>query len=119
MTMTKREKTLVWVLFILILICAYWLLYLQPYIDDMNSLKDQISSKQADFDIKAQQQIKNNELIKNLSDDQQQVEKLKAGINHGYDQPAILVYLEETVKAHAKKQTFMFSETRQTRNNFV
>ncbi len=114
MTMTKREKTLVLILLVLIVICAYWLLFLNPYIEDMKTLKTKTEEKQTELYNKSQQQLKNDELIKSLSGKEQQVADLSAGIAHGYDQPAILVYLEKTVKEHADKQTFAFGETRQT-----
>lgn len=114
MTMTKRERTLVFILLVLIVIGAYWLLFLSPYIEDMKVLKAQTQENQTLLYNKSQQQIKNNELLKDLSDNDRQVAELSAGITQGYDQPAILVYLEKTVKEHAAKQTFSFGETRQT-----
>lgn len=114
MTMTKRERTLVLILLVLIVICAYWLLFLSPYIEDMKVIIAQTEGKQTELYNKSQQQLKYNELLESLSDKQQQVADLSAGITQGYDQPAILVYLEKTVKEHADKQTFSFGETRQT-----
>jgi Tfp pilus assembly protein PilO len=113
MTMTKRERTLVMILLVLIVIGAYWLLFLSPYIEDMKVLKAQNEEKQTLLFNRSQQQLKMDELLKSLSDNEQKVAELSAGIAHGYDQPAILVYLEKTVKAHAVKQTFSFGETKQ------
>ncbi len=114
MTMTKREKNLVLILLVLIALCAYWLFFLSPYVEEMKVLEAKNEANQIALYNKSQQQLKNTELLKNLTDNEQQIATLSEGITQGYDQPAILVYLEKTVKEHAQKLTFSFGETKQT-----
>lgn len=119
MTMTKREKTLVSMLIVLIIICAYWLLFLSPHMKAMAAVKAETAEAETELQNKTEQKIKSDQLLKDLNNKKSQVGELCMGIAQGYDQPAILVYLKKTIEENAVKQTFTFGAKRQIGQMFA
>ncbi len=119
MKMTKREKTLIGILIVLVFVCAYWLLFLNPQIKAMAALKTETAEAQTELQNRTLKKIESDQLQKDINEKKEQTEKISAGISHGFDQPAILVYLSKIVENNAVKQTFSFGAIRQIRQMYA
>ncbi len=113
MNMTKRERVLVFLVLVLAVVCLYYIFFLKPHMDQMRSLNDDISSKEMVVSTKQQQLQIINALDKSIAENEEKLSTESTHITVGMDQPAILVYLNETVSQHAQKVSFTFSEGQQ------
>ena len=119
MSMTKREKRLVVILLIFVVFFVYYMLFLKPYLDDMTKINNKIAQDSVKVENNLANQESNNALIERITLLEQQVGELSIGISQGFDQPPMLVYLEDTINKHAKKMTFSFENVSQNGQLFV
>ena len=119
MTMTKREKVLVTIVLVMAVVCVYFLFFLKPNMDEFRLLSDDITNKEMMSSTVQQQQQIIASMDKAIEDNEARIQELSGGISIGFDQPAVLVYLEKTVNEHATKVTFMFNNMRQTGQLYV
>ncbi len=119
MTMSKREKILVSVVLVMAVFCLYFLFYFKPNMDQLSLLKDDITDKESLASTVAQQRQIITAMDKAIEDNEARIKELSGGISTGFDQPAVLVYLEKTVNEHAKKTTFLFNDLRQAGQLYV
>lgn len=113
MKMTKRERFLVIVLLILVVVLAYWMLLLNPHINAMDELAGKKTDTQTQLFDMSLKQVQYEELQKQIADKDKQIGDFGKSIPEGYDQPAVIVYLKETIGKNATKQVFAFTETEQ------
>jgi Tfp pilus assembly protein PilO len=113
MNMTKRERVLVSVVLFLAVICLYYIFLLKPHMDQMRTLNDDISSQELLVSNGQQQLQIINALNKSIAENEEKLSSINTQIAIGMDQPAILVFLNETVNMHAKKVSFTFGEPQQ------
>ena len=119
MTMTKREKVLVSVVLVMAVFCLYFLFYFKPNMDQLSILKDDISNKESLAATVSQQRQIIAAMDKAIEDNEARIKELSGGISIGFDQPAVLVYLEKTVNEHATKYTFTFNDITQVGQLYV
>ena len=110
MSMSKRERTLVTVVLILALVCAYYLFFLKPHIEEMNTLLMDQSSKEMLVLTYDEQAARLNQIDAEIAENEALATSYSDTISQGFDQPPMLVYLEETVNAHAEKVMFAFKD---------
>ena len=113
MSMTKREKTLLFVVLLLAVVAAYYMLVLKPYIDESGELSTEKTEKQALVDKTELQEKAIAEFDLKIADLEEQLKNYSVDISTGFDQPPVLVYLEDTVNASAQKVMFSFQEPRE------
>lgn len=113
MTMSKREKVLVIIVLVMIILCLYFLFSLKPNLDELKVLNNDIEDKELQASTMAQQKIIISSIDKALKDNEASKNELDDGLTIGFDQPAALVYLKNTVNEHATKVMFKFDERRQ------
>lgn len=108
MKVSKREKTLLITVLMLAIVCGYYLLFLKPYLTEMSDLT--IQKANSETQVQTYTQLK-----KNVDQINDQIEEKKLEIIEysndiliGFDQPPVLVYLEEAVGRYAQKQMFLF-----------
>jgi hypothetical protein len=109
MNITKREKTLIVFVLILAICCGYYLYFFKPQSDQIDVISKSIDSKNVDIASNEQMQNVISQLDKEINDDQDKVVTYGSGITQGFDQPSILVYLQETVSKYADKKAFQFT----------
>lgn len=110
MTMTKREKVLVSIVLVLGLFCLYFLAYLNPRLNELRTLNLDIENKAVDAtNVQMQEQIIAG-IDRAITANEEKIAALNTGISAGFDQPALLVYLEKTVNEHATKTSIIFSD---------
>lgn len=109
MSVTKREKILIVIVLILAVCCGYYLYFFKPQSDQIDGLNKSIDTKSVDLANNEQIQKVISQLDKEISDDQDKVNKYGSGITKGFDQPSILVYLQEKVSKYADKKSFQFT----------
>lgn len=108
MTMTKREKVLVSIVLVLGLFCLYFLAYLNPKLSELRLLNLDIENKAVDAsNVQMQEQVIAG-IDAAIAVNEDKIAALNAGITTGFDQPALLVYLEKTVNEHATKTSLIF-----------
>jgi hypothetical protein len=113
MAMSKREKVLVSIVLVLGVFCLYFLTFLNPKLSELRTLNTDIDNKSIDAsNVQMQEQIIAG-MEKAITANEDKIAALNAGITSGFDQPAVLVYLEQTVNAHATKTGFVFPEFKQ------
>lgn len=119
MNISKREKVLIVIALIFAVFCMYFFFYLKPHTEAMEELNKKIAD--CDTNLKASQQMQdsNAKLEKKISEDMVVIERLSGAIAKGNDQPPLLVFLEETVKPHATKGTFLFGNVTQSGYLFI
>ena len=111
MNITKREKKLIILVVILALFCVYYIYFLSPYLADVESLNKQKSSDQIQLSTQDQLQAEIDQLDLLIASNQADIAKYSEGISTGFDQPAILYYLEQTINQYAQKVMFSFEST--------
>ena len=110
MTMTKREKVLVAIVLVLGVFCLYFLAYLNPRLSELRTLNLDIENKAVDAtNIQMQEQIIAS-IDRTIAANEDKIAELNAGITTGFDQPALLVYLEQTINEHGTKTSLVFSD---------
>lgn len=111
MRLSKREKILLILVLLIGSAVAYYLLFLQPCLDEINKLNSQIISDQ--------NLISTNKLLKKnietveqgIIDDENKMAEFGDSIKSAFDQPAVLVYLYETMNNYGKKVQINFSDS--------
>lgn len=113
MNMTKRERILVSVVLVLAVFCLYYIFFLKPNMDELKTVNSDIESKEELVTSVRQEKQILSSAEETISGNEEKISELSDGISVGFDQPVILVYLEDTVNEYAKKVTFSFSDERQ------
>lgn len=108
MKVSKRERTMLFVVLFLALVSAYYLLFLKPYLAEIGELNIQLESNEAQVQTYSQIKINIDNIDEEIVKKQAEIEEFSSYISTGFDQPPILVYLEETVGKHAQKNMFVF-----------
>ena len=119
MNVSKREKVLIIIALIFAVFCLYYFFFLQPYSEDMAKLTEQIFEKDSQLSSNQQLVLNNAAVSKIIEENEQTLLELKSNVPQGYDQPRMLVYLEETVTSHATKDKFLFSDVRQSGHLYI
>jgi len=113
MNMSKREKVLVSVVMVLAVFCMYYLIFFKPNMDEMHTVNADIEEKTLECSNVQQQQQIINSMNKAISGNEAKIAELSKSITTGFDQPAALVYLEQTVNQYATKVGFVFTSNEQ------
>lgn len=108
MKVSKREKTLLLIVLMLAIVCAYYLLFLKPYLTEISDLN--IQKTNSETQVQTYTQLKKNVDLINEQIEEKRLEIVDYSndILIGFDQPPVLVYLEETVGKYAQKNMFVF-----------
>lgn len=108
MKVSKREKTLLLIVLMLAIVCAYYLLFLKPYLTEISDLN--IQKTNSETQVQTYTQLKKNVDLINEQIEEKRLEIVEYSndILIGFDQPPVLVYLEETVGKYAQKNMFVF-----------
>lgn len=108
MKVSKREKTLLLIVLMLAIVCAYYLLFLKPYLSEISALNIQKSNSETQ--VQTYTQLKNNVDIINEQIEEKKLEIIdyRNDLLIGLDQPSVLVYLEKAVGKYAQKNMFVF-----------
>ena len=110
MTMSKREKVLVSIVLVLGVFCLYFLAYLNPRLNELRTLNIDIENKAVDAtNVQMQEQIIAG-VDRAIAANEEKIAALNTGVTAGFDQPALLVYLEKTVSEHATKTGIIFPD---------
>ena len=108
--MTKREKVLVSIVLVLGVFCLYFLAYLNPRLNELRMLNLDIDNKAVDAsNVQMQEQVIAS-VDRAIAANEEKIAALNIGITTGFDQPALLVYLEQTVNEHGTKTSLVFSD---------
>jgi Tfp pilus assembly protein PilO len=113
MSMSKREKVLVSIVLVLAVFCMYYLFFLKPNLDELKTVNTDIDNKTIEASNVQQQQQIIQSIDKAISANKAKIDELSDGITEGFDQPAALVYLEQTVNQHATKVGLLFTDPKQ------
>ncbi len=108
MTMTKREKILIIIVLIMAVLCVYYIYFFQPNIKELEDLAAERTNKEMSLATNEQMKSSLDLIIMNIADSESQILELGNNISSGFDQPAVLVYLHETIGKRAQKGTFEF-----------
>lgn len=112
MTISKREKTLIIIVLLLAVLCMYYMFFLKPYMDEMNTLSTDMSSKEISVNTNEQIKSKLGNLEEDISEMESQIESY-SGVTYGFDQPSVLRYLADTINEYASKIMFRFEDITQ------
>ena len=113
MKVSKREKTLLIIVLMLALICAYYLLFLKPYLTEINDLNIELANNETQAQTYAQLKVNVDNIDNQIEEKRNEIEEFSHDISTGFDQPPVLVYLEETVGYHGEKNMFVFGTSEQ------
>jgi Tfp pilus assembly protein PilO len=114
MSISKREKILIIVVVLLALIGAYYLYYLKPCLDDIKELNAEIAGTETQISISETQKKQIEKIEAEIADVDEQLSLFGGSVAQVFDQPPVLVYLSDTVKAcGAAKATINFNEPEQ------
>ena len=119
MSISKREKILIVIFFLIASICLYYFFFLKPHMEEMSTLNENISEYETQVITNKQLYHNKNALAEQMDTQQTQLDELSKGITRGFDQPPLLVYLDDTVKEYGTKITYLFSEVRQSGELYV
>ena len=114
MSISKRERVLIFAVIVLAVIGAYYMLYLKPCLDDISALNADVTVLQQEKVAAGQQKAQSEQLLTEISGMDEQLLQYGDSITHTFDQPSVLVYLSDTVGTYATKNTIDFAQTEQT-----
>ena len=108
MKVSKRERKLIIIVLLLAAICAYYLLFLRPYTEEIGELN--ITKANNEIQVETYARLKQNvdDLDAQIEEKEAEIIEYSKNITVGFDQPPVLVYLENTVDKHAQKMMFAF-----------
>ncbi len=113
MKVSKREKTLLIVVLMLALVSAYYLLFLKPYLTEISDLNIQLANNETQVQTYAQLKANVDNIEKQIEEKRNEIDEFSHDISAGFDQPPVLVYLEDTVGRHGEKNMFVFGRSEQ------
>ncbi len=110
MKVSKRERTLIIIVLLLAAIGAYYLLFLKPYMNEIGELN--ISKSNNEIQVETYARLKQNvdNLDAQIEEKEAEIIEYSKNITTGFDQPPVLVYLEDTVGKYAQKRMFVFGK---------
>jgi len=114
MSISKRERILIFAVIIIAAIGAYYMLYLKPCLDDISALNADVTVLQQEKDDAALQNAQSAQLLEDIAKMETDLALYGDTITHTFDQPPVLVYLSDTVNTYADKSTIDFERTEQT-----
>lgn len=110
MNISKREKILIFAVVLLALIGGYYLYYLKPCLDEIQTLNADIADKQLQLSASVQEQSQLDQLEAKIADADEQLALFGGSIAQTFDQPPVLVYISETVSTRAQKGAIYFEQ---------
>lgn len=111
MTMTKREKILICIVLVLAVLFVYYMYFFQPCMNELNELNNQKSSKESTLSAYQQIESRIEEIDKNIEGYKNDITQMSGNIMPRLDQPAVLVYLNDTIGDYdAEKIMYDFEE---------
>ncbi len=113
MKVSKRERTLLVVVLMLALISAYYLLFLKPYLTEISELNIQLANNETQAQTYAQLKANVDNIDMEIDQKRAEIDEFSNEISTGFDQPPVLVYLEDTVGEHGQKNMFSFGISEQ------
>ncbi len=119
MSISKREKMLILILLIVAVFCLYYFFFYKPYMDDISDLNKSIADSEAQILSNRQLVTTENALIDEMNEKTDQLKTLSVSITQGFDQPPMLVYLDQTINRYGTKITYLFSEVQQLGELYV
>lgn len=109
MSISKREKILIIIVVLLALVGVYYLYYLKPTIEEINTLGDDNQTKELQLSVNEQKEDRIEQLEAENAEIMEQLAQYGDSIAQAFDQPPILVYLSDTLTdANAQKGTITF-----------
>jgi len=108
MKVSRRERTLIIVVLLLAAVSAYYLLFLKPYMTEIGELNIKRSNSEIQVETYAQLKANIDLLDTQIEEKEAEIIEYSKNITVGFDQPPVLVYLEETVDKYAQKTMFAF-----------
>lgn len=108
MKVSKRERTLIIVVLLLAAVSAYYLLFLKPYMTEIGELNVMRANSEIQVETYAQLKTNIDLLDTQIEEKETEIIEYSKDITVGFDQPPVLVYLENTVDKHAQKMMFAF-----------
>ncbi|MBT3318908.1 MAG: hypothetical protein HN389_03940 [Clostridia bacterium] len=108
MKISKRERTLIFIVLILAAVGAYYLLFLKPYMTEINELNIEKANSEIQVETYAQLKTNVDALDVQIEEKEAEIIEYSKNISTGFDQPPVLVYLEDTVGMYAQKKMFVF-----------
>ena len=113
MSISKREKTLIIIVLALAVVCVYYIFFLKPYMDQIGDLNIERTTKSIEVGSGEQTSGQIATLENQIAVLKDDIGAYSENIAQGFDQPPVLVYLEETVDKSAKKMMFAFGRIKQ------
>ncbi len=113
MSLSKREKVLLIIVALLALIALYYMFYLKPCIDDINATNSEADTLKLELSALDQTNAHAVDLQAQIDSMDQELTLYGGEITHTLDQPALLVYLSETVGDYATKNGIIFAYDKQ------
>jgi len=113
MSISKREKILILILLVIALFCLYYFFFFKPYMDDISEINNNITESEVQVLTNRQLMSTENTLAAEIEEKTAQLETLSANITQGFDQPPLLVYLDQTINRYGTKITYLFSQVKQ------
>ena len=113
MKVSKRERTLLVIVLMLALVSAYYLLFLKPYLSEMSELNIELANSETQAQTYAQLKVNIDNIDAQIEQKRSEIDEFSHEIDAGFDQPPVLVYLEDTVGKHGQKNMFNFGLSEQ------
>jgi Tfp pilus assembly protein PilO len=101
MNISKREKTLLIIVFVLALIGGYYMFYLKPCIEDIRSTNTEIETLEMQKSASEQQNAQAENLQAQVNEMGAQLTLYGDSVTHTFDQPAVLSYLSSKLGQYA------------------
>jgi len=114
MSLSKRERVLLIVVALLAVAALYIMFYFKPFIETYNETQDEIDTLLIEQNTLNQQNAQTENLLTQVNSLDAQLAQYGDGVTHAFDQPAVLVYLSDTVNQYAQKNTITFEYAAQT-----
>lgn len=110
MTMTKREKILIFIVLILAVLCVYYIYFLQPCFKELDNLNSENALKESTLSTNEMIEASTKKATDDIEEIKNDIALMNGSIMQQFDQPAVLVYLDETIRKHANKIMYDFEE---------
>jgi len=109
MKLSKREKVLLIVVFIIMGAVAYFLLYLQPTLNEMNKLSSQNMNNQTTINANIVLKATLERTTLDIDADEAKIEEFSSNVRSAFDQPDIQVYLYNVMNKYGYKVMITFN----------
>lgn len=109
MKLSKREKILLIVVTIILCAVAYFFLYFQPTMDEINTLNSQNINDQSTINSNLLLKSRLDAAIQGISESEAMLAEFSDKITSAFDQPDVLVYLYRTMNDYGTKIMISFN----------